>query len=46
MPPTFRPFGSPSMVSRYSPYVSQSHGRPDMMLSAGMSSTDSINSAR
>jgi hypothetical protein len=45
MPPTFTPSGVRSSQERYSPYVSQSHGRPSRMLRAGMSSTDSIISA-
>src|SRR5437762_10168692 len=45
MPPTLTPLGSASTAARYSPYVSQLQSRPARMLSAGMSSTDSISSA-
>src|SRR5689334_12150061 len=46
MPPTFTPFGSRSSSPRYSPYVFQCHDSPSRMLAAGMSSTDSMSSAR
>ena len=46
MPPTFGPFGRRFMVSRYSPYDTQSHGSPSRMASRGMSSTLSMSSAR
>jgi hypothetical protein len=46
MPPTLGPFGSRSIVSRYSPYDTQSQGRPSRMASRGMSSTLSMSSAR
>ena len=45
MPPTFTPFGRFATSSKYSPYEDQFHESPLRMLSAGMSSTDSIISA-
>src|SRR6266540_225144 len=46
MPPTFMPFGRRSSSARYSPYVFHRHDIPSRMLAAGMSSTDSMSSAR
>ncbi len=46
IPPTFTPLGIRSTLARYSPYVCQSQGSPLRIAAAGMSSTDSIISAR
>jgi len=46
IPPTLGPLRMRPTDSRYSPYVTQSHGRPLRMASRGMSSTLSISSAR
>ena len=46
IPPAFTPLGIRSTLARYSPYVCQSQGSPLRIAAAGMSSTDSIISAR
>ena len=46
IPPTFSPFGMRSYESRYSPQVRQSQGKPSKIAVAGISSTDSITSAK